>query len=98
MIYWNHFTIAALFALGLVGFLIRKNTLIVLMCLELMLNSVNLLLVETSARTNTPDGMILVIFVITIAAAEVAVGLGIVLNLYRMKGTVELDSFKQLQG
>jgi len=98
MPYWTHFTAAALFALGLVGFLIRKNTLIVLMCLELMLNAVNLLLIEISARSNTPDGMILVIFVITIAAAEVAVGLGILLNLYRLKGTVELDSFKQLQG
>ena len=96
--YWSHFVAIALFALGLVGFLIRKNTIIVLMCLELMLNAVNLLLVEISMRTGTPDGIILVIFVITIAAAEVAVGLGILLNLYRMKRTVELDAFRSLQG
>ena len=98
MIYWSHFVAIALFGLGLLGFLIRKNAIIVLMCMELMLNAVNLVLVETSIRTGTPDGIILVIFVITVAAAEVAVGLGIVLNLYRLKKTVELDAFRQLQG
>jgi NADH-quinone oxidoreductase subunit K len=98
LVYWTHFVVAALFALGLVGLLVRKNAIVVLMCLEIMLNAVNLLLVETAVRTNTPDGMILVVFVVTIAAAEVAVGLGIVLNLYRLKGTIEIDTFRSLQG
>lgn len=98
MLYWSHYVAASLFALGLLGFLVRRNAVVVLMCLELMLNSVNLLLLEVSLRTGTSDGLILVIFVITVAAAEVAVGLGIILNLYRVRGTVELDTFRSLQG
>ena len=98
IIYWTHFTAIALFGLGLVGVLVRRNAIIVLMCMELMLNAVNLILVEVAMRTGTPDGIIFVIFVMTIAAAEVAVGLGIVLNLYRLKGTVEIQTFKSLQG
>lgn len=98
MTHLSHFVSIAMFALGLGGFLLRKNTIVVLMCIELMLNAVNLLLIETSMKTNTPEGIILVVFVVTVAAAEVAVGLGIVLNLYRMKGTVNLDHFKSLQG
>ncbi len=95
---WSHYLAVSLFALGLLGFLVRRNAIIVLMCVELMLNSVNLVLVEISMRTGRPEGIILVVFVITVAAAEAAVGLGIVLNLYRLKETVELDAFKNLQG
>lgn len=98
IVFWSHYVAIALFALGLVGLLVRRNAIVVLMCIELMLNAANLLLVEISMRTGTPDGIILVIFVITVAAAEVAVGLGILLNLYRLKKSVELDSFKALQG
>lgn len=96
--YWSHYIAIALFTMGLWGFLVRKNAIIVLMCLELMLNAVNLILVETSMRTHNMAGMIFVIFVITVAAAEVAVGLGIVLNLYRLKSSVEVDMFNSLQG
>lgn len=95
---WTHYVAATLFGLGLIGFLIRKNAIIVLMSIELMLNSVNLLFIATSLRTGNPDGIIMVVFVVTIAAAEVAVGLGIILNLYRLKGTVDLDAFQSLQG
>jgi NADH-quinone oxidoreductase subunit K len=98
MIYWSHYVAVALFALGLLGFLIRRNAIVVLMCVELMLNSVNLILVETAMRSGTPDGIIMVVFVITVAAAEVAVGLGIVLNLYRLKGTIEVNAYRTLQG
>ena len=98
MTYWSHYVSIAMFALGLLGFLLRRNTIVVLMCMELMLNAVNLLLIETSMRTQTSEGIILVVFVVTVAAAEVAVGLGIVLNLYRLKGSVNLDHFKSLQG
>jgi NADH-quinone oxidoreductase subunit K len=95
---WTHYVAAALFGLGLIGFLIRKNAIIVLMSIELMLNSVNLLFIANSLKTGNPDGIIMVVFVVTIAAAEVAVGLGIILNLYRLKGTVDLDAFQSLQG
>lgn len=95
---WSHYLAVSLFALGLLGFLIRRNAIVVLMCVELMLNAVNLVLVEISMRTGRPEGIILVIFVITVAAAEAAVGLGIIINLFRLKETVELDSFKSLQG
>lgn len=97
-VYWSHYVAVCLFSLGLLGFLIRRNAIVVLMCVELMLNAVNLVLVEISMRTGNFAGLILVIFIITVAAAEVAIGLGIVLNLYRLKGTVELDAFKTLQG
>lgn len=95
---WTHYVAASMFALGLIGFLIRKNAIVVLMSIELMLNAVNLLLVSTSLRTGNPDGLIMVIFIVTVAAAEVAIGLGIILNLYRLKGTVDLDAFQSLQG
>jgi len=98
LVEWSHYLSVSLFALGLLGFLIRRNAIVVLMCVELMLNSVNLMLVEISMRTGRPEGIIMVIFVITVAAAEAAVGLGIILNLYRLKESVELDSFKSLQG
>ncbi len=98
MIYWSHYLAVALFGLGLLGFLIRRNAIVVLMCLELMLNSANLLLIEVSMRTGTAEGILMVVFVITVAAAEVAIGLGILLNLYRLRGTVELDAFRTLQG
>jgi NADH-quinone oxidoreductase subunit K len=96
--YWTHFVSVALFGLGLLGFLIRRNALVVLMCVELMLNAVNLILVEISMRTGTSEGIILVVFVITVAAAEVAIGLGLILNLYRLKRTVDLSSFRSLSG
>ena len=97
-LYWSHFVAVCLFGLGLLGFLTRRNAIIVLMSLELMLNAVNLIFVEASLRTGTPDGIIMVVFVITVAAAEVAVGLGIILNLYRLRGTIEMDAFKRLRG
>ncbi|MEZ4752273.1 MAG: NADH-quinone oxidoreductase subunit NuoK [Bdellovibrionota bacterium] len=98
ILHWSHYVAACLFALGLFGFLIRKNAIVVLMCIELMLNAVNLILVEVSMRSGHPEGLIFVIFIITVAAAEAAVGLGIILNLYRAKGTVNIDAFRTLQG
>lgn len=95
---WSHFVAIGLFALGLLGFLIRRNALVALMCVELMLNAANLILVQVAMRTGTSEGLIFVVFVVTVAAAEVAVGLGILLNLYRLKGSVELDTFKSLRG
>jgi len=97
-LYWTHYIAISLIALGLIGFLIRRNAVVVLMCLELMLQGVNLLFLEASVRTGTPDGILMVVLIITVGAAEAAVGLGIILNLFRLKGTVELDAFRSLQG
>ena len=97
-VYWTHFTVSALFGLGLVGFLVRRNALIVFMSLELMLNAVNLILVEAGMRSQSAEGTVFVVFVITVAAAEAGIGLGLILNLYHLKGTVQLDRFTALQG
>lgn len=97
-VYFTQFIAIALIGLGLVGFLIRRNAIVVFMCLELMLNGVNLLLIEASHRTSTADGTMLVAFIITIAAGEVAVGLGLLLNLSRAKHTVDMDLYKELHG
>lgn len=98
MVAWSHYVAAGLFSLGLLGLLVRRNAIVVLMCVEMMLNAVNLVLVEVASRMGSAEGLIFVVFVITVAAAEVAVGLGIILNLYRLKGSVELDAFRYLQG
>lgn len=97
-VYWTQFIAVALIGLGLVGVLIRRNAIVVLMCIELMLNGVNLLFIEAAHRTSTVDGTMFVVFIITIAAGEVAVGLGILLNLYRLKKTSDADLYKELKG
>ena len=95
----NHFLIVAglLFAIGFFGVLFRKNSIIILMSLELMLNAVNLALVAFSRFNETMDGMIFVIFLITIAAAEVAVGLAIVVAIFRKKQTLLIDELQDLK-
>jgi len=82
---------AILFAVGVVGVLTRRNVIIVFMSIELMLNSVNLSLVAFSSFLGDPTGQILVFFVIAVAAAEAAVGLAIVIALFRNKQTVNID-------
>lgn len=86
-----------LFAIGFWGVLLRRNTLVIYMCLELMLNAVNLALVGFSRFNNTMDGNIFVFFIITVAAAEVAVGLAIVVALYRRRQTVRVDELNALR-
>ena len=88
-----------LFAIGLFGALTRKNAIAVLMCIELMLNAVNINLIAFS-RFATPQlftGQIFAIFVITVAAAEVGVGLAIMINIYRHRLSVNLDDFDWLK-
>lgn len=94
----NAFLIVAgwLFAIGLFGVLLRKNTLVIYMSLELMLNAVNLALVAFSRYNGTMDGNLLVFFIITVAAAEVAVGLAIVVALYRKRQTVLVNELNSL--
>jgi NADH-quinone oxidoreductase subunit K len=87
-----------MFAAGLVGVIIRRNMITVLMCIELMLNAVNINLVAFSNRVATLDGQIFTIFVITVAAGEAAVGLAIIIQLYRLKSTINVDEARELNG
>jgi NADH:ubiquinone oxidoreductase subunit K len=96
----NNFLIlsAFLFCTGIYGVLARKNAVLVLMSIELMLNAVNINLVAFSAFRNAVAGQVFALFVITIAAAEVGVGLAIVLLIYRNERTSDLDEVDQLKG
>ncbi|MBI2368903.1 MAG: NADH-quinone oxidoreductase subunit NuoK [Deltaproteobacteria bacterium] len=88
---------AALFVIGLVGVFIRRNAITILMCIELMLNAVNLTFIAFASHMNAVDGLIFVFFVITVAAAEVAVGLAIVIALFRNRDTVNLDELNLMR-
>ncbi|MBT3482887.1 MAG: NADH-quinone oxidoreductase subunit NuoK [Opitutales bacterium] len=85
-----------LFAIGFFGVLLRKNTLVMYMCLELMLNASNLALIAFSRYHGGMGGNVFVFFTITVAAAEVAVGLAIIVALYRKRQTVEVDELNAL--
>lgn len=87
-----------LFAVGLVGVIVRRNMITVLMCIELMLNAVNINLIAFSYRFANLDGQVFTIFVIAIAAGEAAVGLAIIIQLYRLRGTINIDEVKALNG
>ncbi len=89
---------AVLFGIGTAGVLSRKNLFIVLMSLELMLNAVNLSLVIFSRINGDLTGHVIVLFVVAVAAAEACVGLAIVIAMYRLKESVDLDLFKDLKG
>jgi NADH-quinone oxidoreductase subunit K len=88
---------AALFGIGVVGVFLRRNVITVFMCIELMLNAVNLAFVGFSRSLGSLDGQILVFFVMTVAAAEAAVGLAIVIALNRHRDTLDLDAFNILK-
>ena len=88
---------AVLFTIGVVGVLIRRNVIVVFMAIELMLNSVNLTLVAFSSFLGDVTGQALVFFVMAVAAAEAAVGLAIVIAVYRNKQTVHLDDINILK-
>jgi NADH-quinone oxidoreductase subunit K len=99
MITTTHYMVlsAALFMLGVAGVLTRRNIIIVLMCIELMLNAVNINLVAFSHQLQNAVGQVFAVFVIVIAAAEAAVGLGIILAFYRNKETVNIDEMNLLR-
>ncbi len=86
-----------LFAIGLLGVLIRRNTLVVFMCLELMLVASTLALVAFSRFNGTMDGNVFVFFILTVAAAEVAVGLAIIVALFRKRETIQIDQLNSLK-
>lgn len=87
-----------LFAVGLIGVIVRRNMITVLMCIELMLNAVNINLVAFSHRLANLEGQVFAIFVICIAAGEAAVGLAIIIQLYRLRATVNVDEVRTLNG
>jgi NADH-quinone oxidoreductase subunit K len=88
---------AVLFTIGVAGVLTRRNAIVVFMCIELMLNSVNLTLIAFSAFLGDITGQVLVFFVMAVAAAEAAVGLAIVIALFRNKQTVNIDEINILK-
>lgn len=96
----NHYLTlsAALFCIGLMGVLIRRNTVVILMCIELMLNAVNISFVAFSRYQANNDGNIMVFFVMAIAAAEAAVGLGLIVAIFKRFRSVDLDFFESLRG
>jgi NADH-quinone oxidoreductase subunit K len=88
----------ALFSLGLLGIIIRRNLLVMLMCMELMLNAVSLSLVTYAARNGTVDGAVLVFLTFVVATAEIAMAIPIVLLLVRTKRTLDVDAYSDLKG
>jgi NADH-quinone oxidoreductase subunit K len=99
MIGLNHYLLlsAVLFAVGFFGVLLRKNTLVIYMCLELMLIASTLALVAFSRFNGTMDGNVFVFFILTVAAAEVAVGLAIIVALFRKRQTIQVEELNALK-
>ena len=96
----THYVVLSLIllCLGLIGVMVRRNFITVLMSLELMFNAVNLNLIAFSYRLDDLRGQVLAIFVITVAAAEVAIGLGLIIALVRVRDTVALDEADVMRG
>lgn len=95
---WYMSLAAVLFGIGLVGILVRRNALIMFMCVELMLNAVNLTFVAAGRAHGLIDGQISVFFVLVVAAAEVAVGLAIIVSIFRSKSSASVDPLSELRG
>ena len=88
---------AILFAIGVIGVLTRRNAIVLFMCIELMLNAVNLLMVAFSVFHADPAGQVFVFFIMAVAAAEVAVGLAILVMVYRNTGTTDVNFLNKLK-
>ena len=95
---WSLALSAVLFTIGVVGVLVRRNALVIFMSIELMLNAANLAFVSFAQQAKSLDGQIFVFFVMTVAAAEVAVGLAIIVNVFRLRETVFVDEINLLKG
>jgi NADH-quinone oxidoreductase subunit K len=89
---------AALFALGVIGVLVRRNAIIIFMSVELMLNSANLAFVAFARYLHQLDGQIMVFFVMTVAAAEVAVGLALIVAIFKTKKSINVDDISLMRG
>ena len=99
MITVNHYLLlsAILFSIGTFGVLTRKNAIVIFMCIEVMLNSVNLTFIALSRHVGNMDGQIFVFFVMTVAAAEAAVGLALMIAFFRNKESIDTDDFNMLK-
>lgn len=95
----NHYILLStiIFAIGVIGVLVRRNAIIIFMCVELMLNAVNLLLVAFSAYSGDASGQVFVFFVMALAAAEVAVGLAIIVMVYRNTSSIDINILNRLK-
>jgi NADH-quinone oxidoreductase subunit K len=92
------FFATALFCIGVTGVLIRRNAIIIFMCIELMLNAVNILLTAFAAYRSDPNGQVFVFFIMAVAAAEVSVGLGIIVMIYRNFQNTDVNLLSRLKG
>ncbi len=88
---------AILFSLGTIGVLTRRNAIVVFMCIELMLNAVNLTFIALSSYLGNMDGQVFVFFIMTVAAAEAAVGLALMITFYRNKESIDVEDFSLLK-
>ena len=96
-VHWYLYLSTALFTIGVIGVLTRRNVIVILMSIELILNAVNINLVAFSQWFHSTDGQVFAIFVITDAAAEAAIGLGLIIALFRNKETVNADEIDILK-
>ena len=94
---WYLVLAAVLFTIGAVGVLVRRNAIVVFMCVELMLNAVNLTLITFARSTGTIDGQIIALFVMVVAAAEVVIGLAIIMSIYRTRRSASVDDANLLK-
>jgi NADH-quinone oxidoreductase subunit K len=97
-IVWYLVLSAAIFCIGLTGVLVRRSPLVILICLELMLNAGNLALIGFARSTGTPDGQVFALIVMIVAAAEVVVGLGLIVAMYRDRLPMDVDEMSELKG
>jgi NADH-quinone oxidoreductase subunit K len=95
---WYMGLAAALFLIGALGILLRRNALVMFMCIELMLNAVNLTLVSAGRAMNDMNGQVAVFFILVVAAAEVVVGLAIIVAIFRRRSTASVDELSELKG
>lgn len=89
---------ALLFVIGVIGVMIRRNAIMMFMCIELMLNAANILFIAFARAFGVMSGQVFVFFVIAVAAAEVAVGLSLIVAIFRTRGSIEVDDLHELQG
>jgi NADH-quinone oxidoreductase subunit K len=87
-----------MFVIGIVGVLVRRNAIVIFMCLEMMFNAANLAFVAFASYYNALDGQLFVFFVLTVAAAEVAVGLALMVAIFRAKHSIDVDQMSNLKG
>ena len=96
--YWFLVLGALLFSIGAVGILVRRNPIVILVCIELMLNAVNLTLITFSRQLQNLDGQLFALMSLTVAAAEAVIGLGILVDIFRLREVEDVDELSELSG